>query len=292
MNEEFQKKADSGRGLLDLLASLKLTVLLLVFSMILVLLGTLEQVHWGVWHIQKLYFSSWLCFYPIESSSTLRMPLPGGFLIGALLIVNLVFAHFRHFKATTAKIGISMIHSGLILLLIGGFVTAVYQEESAMVIPEGETKNYSEAFREYEFALVEKVGTTDRVTTVPDSLLRSIGEKKASPLIPLPGTPFTLNVKAYHPNAMLRAKSQMPDGIEIKTTQGIGASAALAYKPMPESYDDNVGNAPTALVELLDSEQKSIGTWITNLNLTESFPAQTFKHKDKNISGCFSIVPV
>ena len=282
MNEEFQKKADSGRGLLDLLASLKLTVLLLVFSMILVLLGTLEQVHWGVWHIQKLYFSSWLCFYPIESSSTLRMPLPGGFLIGALLIVNLVFAHFRHFKATTAKIGISMIHSGLILLLIGGFVTAVYQEESAMVIPEGETKNYSEAFREYEFALVEKVGTTDRVTTVPDSLLRSIGEKKASPLIPLPGTPFTLNVKAYHPNAMLRAKSQMPDGIEIKTTQGIGASAALAYKPMPESYDDNVGNTPTALVELLDSEQKSIGTWITNLNLTESFPAQTFKHKDKN----------
>ena len=345
MNEEFQKKADSGRGPLDLLASLKLTVWLLVFSMILVLLGTLEQVHWGVWHIQKLYFSSWLCFYPIEASSTLRIPLPGGFLIGALLIVNLVFAHFRHFKATAAKIGISMIHAGLILLLIGGFITAVYQEESAMVIPEGETRNYSEAFREYEFALVEKVGTTDRVTTVPDSIFRVIGEKidavnklaeenknaakklaekngaiaaKMTPkeaedflknaiekakeeekkisetakkeavriaselLIPLPGTAFTLNVKAYHPNAILRAKSQMPDGLEIKTTQGIGATAALAYKPMPESYDDNVGNAPTALVEILDSKQKSLGTWIVNLNLTESIPAQTFKHKDKN----------
>ncbi len=282
MNEEFQKKADSGRGLLDLLASLKLTVLLLVFSMILVLLGTLEQVHWGVWHIQKLYFSSWLCFYPIEASSTLRMPLPGGFLIGALLIVNLVFAHFRHFKATAAKIGISMIHAGLILLLIGGFITAVYQEESAMVIPEGETRNYSEAFREYEFALVEKVGTTDRVTTVPDAIFRVIGEKKAPSTIALDGTPFTLNVKAYHPNAILRAKSQMPDGLEIKTTQGIGATAALAYKPMPESYDDNVGNAPTALVEILDSKQKSLGTWIVNLNLTESFAAQTLAHEGKN----------
>ena len=40
-NEEFQKKADSGRKFIDTLASLKLTVLLLVLSMLLVLLGTL-----------------------------------------------------------------------------------------------------------------------------------------------------------------------------------------------------------------------------------------------------------
>ena len=109
--------ADSGRRLVDTLASLKLTVFLLVLSMILVLLGTLEQVHWGVWHVQKVYFSDWLCFYPMDPTAAFRMPLPGGFLIGALLIVNLTFAHFRHFKATAAKVGISMIHAGLLLLL-------------------------------------------------------------------------------------------------------------------------------------------------------------------------------
>ncbi len=282
MNEDFQNKANINRQFLDGLASLKLTVFLLICSMLLVLLGTLEQVHWGVWHVQKVYFSSWFCFYPMDPTARLSMPLPGGFLIGVLLIVNLAFAHFRHFKATSAKIGISMIHAGLLLLLIGGSVTAVYQEESAMVIPEGETRNYSEAFREYEFALVEKTGVSDRVTTVPYSIFRAIGEKKAASTIVLDGTPFTLNVKAYHPNAMIRAKSQLPEGIEIKTTQGIGATSALAYKPLPESYDDNVGNSPTALVEILDAKGKPVGSWITNLNLTESFPAQKLTHEGKN----------
>ena len=51
---------------------------------------------------------------------------------------------------------------------------------------------------------------------------------------------------------------------------------------MPESYDDNVGNAPTALVEILDSKQTSLGTWIVNLNLTESFAAQALAYEGKN----------
>jgi ABC-type transport system involved in cytochrome c biogenesis permease subunit len=278
--EEFEKKADSGRRLVDTLASLKLTVFLLALSMILVLLGTLEQVHWGVWHIQKVYFSSWLCFYPMDATAAFRFPLPGGFLIGALLIVNLAFAHFRHFKATAGKIGISMVHGGLLLLLIGGFITAVYQEESAMIIPEGEKRNYSEAFRDFEIALVEKSGATDQVVSVPDALLRDIADKKAPAAVALPGTPFTLVVQAFHPNAMLRAKSQMPDGLDLKATQGIGARTQLAYKPLPESYDDNRPNAPTAIVEL-KTKDKSLGTWALNLNLTESFDAQTFEDAGK-----------
>ena len=279
-NEEFQKKADSGRKLIDTLASLKLTVFLLVLSMILVLLGTLEQVHWGVWHVQKVYFSSWLCFYPMDPTAAFRFPLPAGFTIGALLMLNLGFAHFRHFKATSAKIGITMIHAGLLLLLGGGFITAVYQEESAMIIPEGEKRNYSEAFREFEIALVQKSAANDAVVAIPDSILRDIAEKKAPAEVLLPGTPYTLVVQTFHPNAMLRAKSQMPDGLALKATQGIGARTELAYKPLPESYDDNKPNAPTAIVEL-KTKDKSLGTWALNLNLTESFDAQTFEDAGK-----------
>jgi ABC-type transport system involved in cytochrome c biogenesis permease subunit len=277
---EFEKKADSGRRLVDTLASLKLTVFLLVLSMILVLLGTLEQVHWGVWHVQKVYFSDWFCFYPMDPTAPLRVPLPGGFTLGALLMLNLGFAHFRHFKATSAKVGISMIHAGLLLLLGGGFVTAIYQEESAMIIPEGEKRDYSEAFREFEIALVGKSAGADAVVAVPDAILRDIAAKKAPATIALPGTPFTLHVLTYHPNAMLRAKSQMTDGLDLKATQGIGARTQLAYKPLPESFDDNRPNAPTAIVELKTKDQ-SLGTWALNLNLTESFDAQTFTDAGK-----------
>jgi len=278
--EEHQKKADSGNLVIDTLASLKLTVLLLVLSMILVLLGTLEQVHWGVWHVQKVYFSSWLCFYPMDPTAALRIPLPAGFTIGALLIINLSFAHVRHFKATAAKVGNLMIHAGLLILLGGGFVTAIYQEESAMIIPEGEKRNYSEAFREFEIALVQKSTATESVVAIPDSILRDIADKKAPSSVELPGTPYTLVVQTYHPNAMLRAKSQMPDGLALKATQGIGARTELAYKPLPESYDDNKPNAPTAIVEL-KTKDKSLGTWALNLNLTESFDAQTFEDAGK-----------
>jgi ABC-type transport system involved in cytochrome c biogenesis permease subunit len=343
-SEEHQKKANSGNVVIDTLASLKLTVLLLILSMILILLGTLEQVHWGIWHVQKVYFSSWVCFYPMDPTAVLRIPLPAGFTLGALLIINLAFAHVRHFKATAAKVGNLMIHAGLLLLLGGGFVTAIYQEESAMIIPEGEKRNYSEAFREFEIALVQKSATAgETVVAIPDSILRTIGEKivsanklsekntaaakklaednfayaikmppkeaaaflknaeskakkvseateeKASlaakallqeSLITLPGTPYTLVVQTYHPNAMIRAKSQMSDGLPLKATQGIGARTELAYKPLPESYDDNKPNAPTAIVEL-KTKDKSLGIWALNLNLTESFDAQTFEDAGK-----------
>jgi len=279
-SEEHQKKADSGRRLVDTLASLKLTVLLLILSMILILLGTLEQVHWGIWHVQKVYFSSWFCFYPMDPTAPLRIPLPAGFTLGALLIINLAFAHVRHFKATAAKVGNLMIHAGLLLLLGGGFVTAIYQEESAMIIPEGEQRNYSEAFRDFEIALVEKSTAADVVVTIPDSILRDIAAKKTPSSVELPGTPFTLVVQTYHPNAMIRAKSQMTDGIDLKATQGIGARTELVYKPLPESYDDNKPNAPTAIVEL-KTKEKSLGTWALNLNLTESFDAQTFEDAGK-----------
>ena len=279
-SEEHQKKANSGNLVIDTLASLKLTVLLLILSMILILLGTLEQVHWGIWHVQKVYFSSWLCFYPMDPTAPLRIPLPAGFTLGALLIINLAFAHVRHFKATAAKVGNLMIHAGLLLLLGGGFVTAIYQEESAMIIPEGEQRNYSEAFREFEIALVQKSATAETVVAIPDSILRDLAAKGLPADVELPGTPYTLVVQTYHPNAMLRAKSQMPDGIELKATQGIGARTELTYKALPESYDDNKPNAPTAIVEL-KTKDKSLGTWALNLNLTESFDAQTFTDAGK-----------
>ena len=41
-------------------ASLRLTVVLLAFSMVLIFFGTLDQVEYGIWHTQKLYFESFL----------------------------------------------------------------------------------------------------------------------------------------------------------------------------------------------------------------------------------------
>jgi ABC-type transport system involved in cytochrome c biogenesis permease subunit len=276
VNESFLEKATSGDVWFNFLASLKLTVWLLVASMLLIVLGTLEQVNWGVWHVQKAYFSSWGCFFPLNTAASFRLPLPGGFLLGTLLVINLVCAHFRHFKLNLRHAGISLIHGGLVLLLIGGFVTAACQEEAAMVIPEGETRAYTEAFREFEVAVIDRTDRgKEKVVALPDALLRTLTDPKAE--LELAGSPFKAKVLFYYPNSILRAKSQMPEGADIAATQGIAARSPLALKRLPESFNDNVGNVPSTLLELSANGQ-SLGTWLLNAQLTESFPAQTFEH--------------
>ena len=277
MNEAPPTPMSDRRDPLAVLSGLRLTVFLLILSILLVFLGTLEQVHWGVWHIQKAYFGSWICFYPLDDTAIVQLPLPGGFLLGALLIVNLTLAHVRRFKAELKHLGMIMIHGGLLLLLAGGFVTAIYQEESAMIIPEGESRNYSEAFREFELTITEKTAAgTDKVTAIPDALLQTgasfpLGEK-------LP----TVKIDTYHRNATLRALSQLPKGTPVKVTHGIGTTTPLAYQEQKESFDDNNPNAPLGFVTLNDAQGAQLGTWVVSAALTESLGAQPFTHAGKN----------
>jgi ABC-type transport system involved in cytochrome c biogenesis permease subunit len=275
----------AGSRLFDVLASLRLTVALLLLSILLVLLGTLEQVHWGVWHVAEEYFESWVCFYPMDPTAAARLPIPGGFLLGALLLTNLTFAHFRHFRSGWKHVGVAMTHGGLLLLLAGGFVTAVYQQESAMIIPEGESRDYSEAFREYELAFVEKrKGAKDAVIAIPDGLLRrtlGASEKDASRDIILEGTPFSLFVTEYLPNARLRAASQQQEGRSARTTHGLGKQFELTYLPQKESYDDNNPNMPLALVEVREGA-KAVASFVLGAGLTESFPPQALAHAGRD----------
>ena len=276
MNETFLQKANSQNPFWDFLASLRLTVWLLSLSMVLVFLGTLEQVHWGVWHVQKEYFSSWFCFYPLDPQANFRVPLPAGFLLGALLLINLTCAHFRHYKPGLKNLGISTIHGGLLLLLVGGFITAIYQEESAMVIPEGESRNYSEAFRDFEIAVIEKTNDgKDKVVAIPDALLT-----EAKEIMTLGTSGLKLKVQRYYPNSALRGQSQMPEGFPVKVSRGLGAESPFALKALSISYNDNIANSPSAIVELF-YENQSLGTWLLNAQLTESFAPQTFVCGDR-----------
>ena len=48
--------------------------------------------------------------------------LPGGYLLGSLLLVNLIAAHISRFQFTRKKLGIHVAHGGIILLLVGQLV--------------------------------------------------------------------------------------------------------------------------------------------------------------------------
>ena len=110
-------------------ASLRLTITLLSLSMILIFVATLEQVRIGIRGALAEYFESFygIWYYPEkfwggEILHSLPLPIPGGYLLGGLLIINLTAAYIVRFQWTGKKIGIQLIHFGIILLLVGQLV--------------------------------------------------------------------------------------------------------------------------------------------------------------------------
>ena len=119
------------------IASLRLTVVLLSLSMVLVFFGTLAQVEPGIWKTQKDYFESFIVVwsYPeiwagYDKLFWLLIPMPGGYTIGGLLLLNLSVAFLTRFKAKWSKLGIHAIHIGLITLIISELLTDILAVES------------------------------------------------------------------------------------------------------------------------------------------------------------------
>ena len=166
------------------LASLKLTIVCLACAMVLVFVGTLDQVQIGVYEAQLRYFKSFFLYFSLPGSQ-LKIPwLPGGYTLGGILLVNLVAAHVSRFKLSWKKTGILILHSGLILMLVGQLVTSVFEEESQVQLDRGQTKNYSESPYLDELAIIDSSGAnTDEVISVPASRLakgRSISLPESS----------------------------------------------------------------------------------------------------------------
>src|SRR5215212_11077738 len=133
-------------------ASLRLTVVLLALTTILVYVGTSVQKEMGIWDVQRKFFHSFLVwtdlrlFFPLWNwafeNLPGRIPIPGGYTLITLLLINLLAAHTVRFQMTWKRSGIILIHGGLILLIIGEVVTAVFAREGFMSIDEGQTVNY------------------------------------------------------------------------------------------------------------------------------------------------------
>src|SRR5580700_3542170 len=92
------------------LASLRLTIVCLACGMFIVFVGTLDQVQIGVYEAQLRYFKSFFLYFTLPGSQ-FRIPyFPGGYTLGAVLLVNLIADHVARFKFTWKKSGIQMLH--------------------------------------------------------------------------------------------------------------------------------------------------------------------------------------
>lgn len=245
----------------DGLVSLRLTVALLILGILLVFAATLDQTNLGIWGIQQKWFHSFVVMQDVRG---IILPVfPGGYLLGGLLLLNLVGAHLYRFKLTWRKAGIFLTHAGLILLLIGELLSGLWQEDFILRLDVGETKSYAESVRLNELAIVDTTDAAfDEVVAIPEATL-----ERHLP-VQHPKLPFRVVTKAYYPNSTLRA--QADEAASSLATIGLGLQVAAA--PQPLTYRTDEVNLPAAYVELVGPDAP-IGTFLvsTALNASQEF---------------------
>lgn len=225
------------------LTSLKLTVALLALGLILVFWGTLAQVNLGLYKAQNDFFRSFFIYWSPAWSSWKIPIFPGGYAIGWLLLVNLFAAHFRYYQPGQKKWGIVLIHLGVVLLLFGQLLTDVFSTESTMHLRNGETKNYSEASRHFELAVIDaSAADSDKVVTISSHRLQRGGDITHEAL------PFTLRIRRYYPNSMLSEKP-LPGYSQMETSAGFGNG--IWWREMPHETDTDKRDMPSGIVELI-----------------------------------------
>ena len=179
--------------------SLRLTVVLLAFSLVIIFLGTMAQEPMGLNIAVERYFKSWFVdqvameagikktvqlfgfqWAPVTPEQILGDPglplFPGGYLVGTILLINLITAHYARFELSAKKAGIFLTHIGIITLLLGQLFTDILQVESFVSMERGDRRNYSVSFDDNELIFMLPVdGGSNRVVSIPEQMLKDKG---------------------------------------------------------------------------------------------------------------------
>jgi ResB-like family len=239
------------KKIVDFFTSLKLTVVLLAFAIVIVFIGTLAQADEGLYGAQAHYFKQWIVIGAHLFGHKIPLLLPGGYLIGTLLLVNLVATHIYRFEFGMKKLGIQLAHAGVIVLLVGQLSTDMLSRELQMHFNEGESRNYSDSATDYEVTF----RSGDMVTAIPEKMLKTGAELKFESL------PFTILVRTNWHNSDLNFRAPMMRNAPPLTTNGIALNFDFTKAEDVKTTDQR--NVPTALLEFV-TPSGSLGAWVVS----------------------------
>lgn len=215
------------RRWLERLGSVQLAIVWMASLMALVLACTLDQTRLGTFGAVEAWIRTWWVRVPLPGFARPVPLLPGGGLIGLLFALNLAAGLLVRLEWRSRRIGLLLAHAGVLLLVVGEFVTAAFSDEALMPVEVGATRSWAEHPRKFELAIVDGTDARrDRVWAVSDRKLRAGGEVRDLRL------PFTVRITSYAPNARL-------------VVRGKGAADA---EPLLEAVGDDEANTPAARV--------------------------------------------
>jgi hypothetical protein len=236
--------------------SLRLTVVLLAFAIILIWVGTVAQADEGLYQAQTRYFKQWIVLGASMFGHRVPLILPGGYLLGTMLLVNLLAAHIARFQFTWKKLGIHVAHAGIILLLVGQLATDMFSHEMQIRFSEGQSRSYAESMSDFELVFTTDADAIhNQEVAIPGRMLAKGGE------INVPQLPFSVRLKNYWHNSVASFRAPMMQNGPALTTNGVAVDFDFGEAPDVKTLEEK--NVPTAVIELV-APTGSLGEWVAS----------------------------
>ena len=203
------------------LAQADMVFYLLPALMALLVAGTLAQRSMGLYAAHKMFFGSFVIWAG-------PVPLPGGYMLIGFLTLNLAIKFIFNSEWSWRKAGIILSHLGVLVLLVGGLLTAVSAKEGFMIIGEGEGSPYIYDYHNRELSVF--MGDYASMTIPFQNFIN--GQNSIDTL------PFNFQIQQACSNCAIIKREDAP---EIKTPlQGMARFMALETKSPATSPEENM----------------------------------------------------
>ncbi len=199
----------------DVLSGFGLATITLLLLGLLTWFATLEQVDNGLYPTLNKYFATdWrhIFLLPELNGKIVPLPLPGGYWMCAVLLVNLILGGIIRIRKGWKHAGNLISHFGIIFMLIGAGVTYHFSERGNMAVREGESSSAAEDYMEYVVEVAEiKDGKPTKIQIIRGNDIDDLeGDKLRT--FRLRELPFDLELTSYMNNCVaVSASERAPD---------------------------------------------------------------------------------
>ncbi len=196
--------------IIKFLTSFKLACVLLLLLFLHTWFMTLEQVDNGLYASSLKYFS-WKSLYVIPdfriNGKLLPIILPGAYWVCVALFINMLAGGVIKIRKGWKKIGVIISHFGILLLLLGGFITHHFETRGNMALYEDESSNFAQHYHDHsiEISLLDEQGLAQEIYLFNNDFISAI-KKAGTEAVTLTHTelPFTLQASHYLKNCRPR----------------------------------------------------------------------------------------
>lgn len=230
------------------LASPKYAVILVFLLILLLILGTIAQKYVGLYQATTTYFSSFVFFLG-------WIPLPGGYTLLLLLMMSLLCKLIFKSDWRKENSGIIIIHIGVLLLLIGGALTAVTQKEGFMYLYEGDDMSFVRDYHQRELVI-------GKANEIVESYFHD--DLDVGDVIEHKGLPFSIDITQHCRNCQIENATDIQENT-------IGPASFMAIAPIAPRAEDEENIAGLSLL-IKDKE----GNEIANTTLFEGYTKPVF----------------